>query len=297
MQTAFGGIQQIRWSRLLLGLLLTLICGLSVHVLMLQVLHVPFPSGYPSHAPVEQIDQAFIVLGLLLLLSKWAYSLRGAGIVVRWLVLFVLYAMLRETLRGTIMVGVTTTEYAYPLLTLLPRLLGFLVLTLFCVLTEPKLLRLWQKVLGAGLIYVVVTFACQPLIAKAFEALLARFAHLQHDEVYAMPYGAHVLIPAYITYLEPVIASVLCAALVWNQLSKRSVLRYLEFIVLILLIKRSMFPPFIYAWYERQHWATALASAGQFSLETITLALFAALTWQYASKPESPEIRVPLRRP
>jgi hypothetical protein len=100
-----------------------------------------------------------------------------------------------------------------------------------------------------------------------------------------MPYGAHVLIPAYITYLEPAIGCIAFAALVWPRLAEQPRTSYLRFVGLVLLLRRSLFPPFIYAVAEPGHPFTALASAGQFSLETIALALLAALTWSVAASP------------
>jgi hypothetical protein len=54
---------------------------------------------------------------------------------------------------------------------------------------------------------------------------------------------------------------------------------------LILLLRRSLFPPLIYAFYEPHQRLTAFLSAGQFSLETIALALLAYVTWHYSSAP------------
>lgn len=40
-----GIFDGVHWGRLLIGLILTVILSLSVHAVMLQVLHVPFPSA------------------------------------------------------------------------------------------------------------------------------------------------------------------------------------------------------------------------------------------------------------
>jgi hypothetical protein len=275
--------REIRWEVLTAGLVCTVMVGLGVHVVLQQVLHVPYPSNYPRHVWLEHVDQAMIVLGLLLLLSWSADTLEKLSFIARWLVLFVLYAMLRETLRGALMEGVVTTAYVFPLLSMVPKLLGFLVLTLLSVAVQPMLARMWQKVVAAGVIYAAVTFAVQPLINHLLEALLAHFSYLQHDEVYPAPYGAHVLIPAYLTFVEPAIACVACAALVGSGLAKRPSRPWVQFILLVLLLRRSLFPPFIYALYQPQHRTLAFISAGQFSLETIALALLAVLTWRYGA--------------
>ncbi len=282
MSTSIVPFRDIRWPRLLVGTCATLIGGLGVHVFLQQTMNVPFPTGYPAHVFLEQVDQATTVFGLLLFMSWAAPTLGRLGFVARWLALFVVYAMLRESLRAALMQGVVTTEYLYPLIAAVPRLLGFLVLTLLCVLAEPRLPRVWQKVLGAAAIYALIAFVAQPLIGQLVQAPLALVAPLQHDEVYSMPYGLHVLVPAYITYIEPAAGCILCAALVSRYLELHPSTYYLRFVFLVLLLRRSLFPPFIYAGYAPGHRLTAFASAGQFSLETIALALLAALTWRAA---------------
>ena len=274
----------IRWGMLTAGLVCTVLGGLGVHVVLQQVLHVPYPSNYPRHVWLEQVDQAAIVFGLLVLLAWSANTLRNVSWTVRWLVLFVLYTMLRETLRGALMEGVVTTAYVFPLLSMIPKLLGFLAVTLLCVAAQPLLPRIWQKLIGAAAIYATVTFVVQPLITSSTQGTLAHFAYLQHDEVYPAPYGAHVLIPAYITFVEPAIACVACAALVWVGLSKKTVRRWMQFTLLVLLVRRSLFPPFIYALYEPQQRSLAFISAGQFTLETVTLAVLAAVTLHYSTR-------------
>jgi hypothetical protein len=277
-----------RWLRLIAGTIATVLGGLGVHVFLQQTLQVPFPAGYPAHAFIEQLDQATTVFGLLVLLAWAAAPLRRLGTVARWLALFVIYAMLRESFRGAWMEGVVTTAYAYPFLTAIPRVIGFLILTLLCVIAEPRLPRLWHKALAAGVIYAASALLIQPAIAALLAAPLAHVAYLQHDEVYGMPYGAHVLLPAYITYLEPAIACIVCAALVWTHLDERPATAYLRFVMLVLVLRRSLFPPFIYALYEPRHPFTAFASAGQFSLETIALATLSALTWRYTGFRRTP---------
>jgi hypothetical protein len=187
-------------------------------------------------------------------------------------------------LRASLMEGVVTTAYAFALMSMIPKLLGFLVVTLLCVSVQPQLPRVWQKLVGAGAIYAFITFAVQPLINRAFQGVLAHFAYLQHDEVYPAPYGVHVLIPAYITFVEPAIAGVACAAVVWPSLSLKPSWRWAQFVLLVLLIRRSLLPPLIYALYQPHHRGVAFLSAGQFSLEAIALATLAALTWRYSAE-------------
>jgi hypothetical protein len=266
----------------MVGGVCTLVGGLSVHVILQQTFHVPFPSQYPAHAFIEQLDQATIVFGLLLFVSWAAGTVSRFPFVGRWAIVFTVYVMLRESLRAALMEGVVTTSFVYPMLELIPKLSAALVLTFLCVLAQPVVPRIWQKIVASGVIYVIVSSILAFATRQFFAPLLAHFAYLQHNEVYLMPYGENVLVPAYLTYVEPVVGCIIAAGLVWQRLACRSRGAIVWFTFLILLLRRSLFPPFIYLIYERHQRLTALISAGQFSLETITLAVFAALTWRFS---------------
>jgi hypothetical protein len=270
----------MRLLSLIVGGVCTLLGGLSVHVVLQQTLHVPFPSQYPAHSIVEQFDQATTVFGLLLFVSWAAGPLSRFPLLGRWAIVFAVYVMLRESFRAALMEGVVTTSYAYPVLELIPKLFATSILTFLCVVAQPAVPRIWQKIVVSGVIYVFVSSTMAFATGQFFEPLLAHFAYLRHDEVYAMPYGENVLIPAYITYVEPVAGCIIAAALVWQRLAGRPPGAIVWFTFLILLLRRSLFPPFIYMFYESHQRLTAFLSAGQFSLETIALALLAATTWR-----------------
>jgi hypothetical protein len=141
------------------------------------------------------------------------------------------------------------------------------------------------QIVASIALYALVFIACKPLIEHAFAPVINHFSYLAHDEVYGPPYGMHVLIPAYLTYVEPVIAALLIAALVWDNLSSRAPLRILQFTLLLLLIRHHLFALAIYPLYMKASTTTALLSMGQFTLETITLSLMTTLTWRFATQP------------
>ncbi len=94
--------------------------ALSVHVVMLQVLNVPYPSGYPTSGwPV------FCNLALTAFALTYFYllSMDDFALPARCLLLFVLAAMLREALiRLPVMNGFATTAWRYSFVDGLPRL-------------------------------------------------------------------------------------------------------------------------------------------------------------------------------
>ena len=269
------------WRGLSITVVITAVCALSVHVVMLQVLHVPSPAGYPSQSWLEQINQIVAVFSILLLVAGSRTGLIHMPFVARVLVLFLVLSMLKESLiRSWLMTGVTTTAYLFPFLANLPQLLVTLILSLVCVAVAPHLRLIWQRFVAASAIYALIFVVLQPAINKGAQVLLGRVAWLAHSEVYHLPYGAHVVIPAYATFLEPVIACFIGAWLVWDGLSVRPVVRMAQFVLIILSIRRVLLAPFIYSFHYSSRWASALASMGQYSLEVLTMALLAAVSWE-----------------
>ena len=98
----------------------------------------------------------------------------------------------------------------------------------------------------------------------------------------ALPYGANVLVPAYLTFLEPVIACFAAAALAWGKLSRSRAVRYLQFTLLILAVKNQLLTPFIYVAFAKIPALSALASEGQFALEALALAMLTCVSWDWA---------------
>ena len=191
--------------------------------------------------------------------------------------------MLQEMFfRAPIMDSVVTTAWTFSFLSNLPSLIPWLILATLIVALAPYLKSLWLQLLASLALYAAVFLALKPLITRVATTVLTHFSYLAHDEVYGQPYGAHVLVPAYLTYAEPVIACIFIAALLWNQLAPRLPLRLLQFTLIILAIKHVLFAPFIFVFYAKMPHPTALLSMGQFTLEAITLAVLGGLTWQYS---------------
>jgi hypothetical protein len=116
-QGVFLGRRALQPLRLAAGMGFTLLCALSVHVVMLQVLHVPFPSHYPGSGWLESVNVAGISLGTILLYSAASKELGTLSFAKRWIILFVLIAGIRESLlRVPVMTGVVTTAYRYAFL-------------------------------------------------------------------------------------------------------------------------------------------------------------------------------------
>ena len=142
----------------------------------------------------------------------------------------------------------------------------------------------WQKALGAVVLAAVATFALAPLCSAVFAKLLESLSYLAPTgEWCALPYGWKVLLPAYVSFVEPTLACFITATLVWRGLSSSPGWRLLQFTVMIVAIKNQLITPFIYAVLAKEPGLGALASEGQFALEALTLALMTCVAWAWAA--------------
>ena len=278
-----------RWPGLIIGMGLTIVAGLSVHVIMLQGLHVPYPDNSLVGWPARYLNVALAMLATILFNTMASSRLDTYSRLVRSVLVFLIFSMLHEALiRAAVMDGVVTTAWTYSFLSNLPVLLTNLVICILIVWVSPSLRLVWQKIVAALILAALLWFVCQPLIGLAFSPILNSLSFLAHDEIYKQPYGWHVLVPAYATFAEPVVASFVIAFLVWDRLSAMLWIRTLQFVLLIMLMKGSIVPTLFYSVYLKLDLPTAIASEGQFGLETLIVAVMTALVWQYGySMPRS----------
>ena len=275
---------RIHWRRLVLGLFVAGVVALSVHSVMLQVLGIPFPDLSVIPIALKVVIRAAAMLGLLLLWDLAALQMRGS-FVRRWAVLFLITATLTETLfRGPFMEGYCTTAWTFAFVSNIQSLLIIAASCAIVVVSTSRLPRIWHKIAGAVGIALFTTFVVTPLIGAAMGPVMESIASLApQGEWCTLPYGANVLIPAYLTFAEPALGCLAAAVLVWNRLSASRVVRYLQFTLLILAIKNQLLMPFVYASFARTSFVDALVSESQFALEAIALAVLTGVAWQWAT--------------
>ncbi len=91
------------------------------------------------------------------------------------------------------------------------------------------------------------------------------------------PYDARIQIPAYLTYLEPAIASIVLVSLLWDRLPLHPASRLGAAVAIVFLLVGPVARPFIDAARNPDHLIGFLGPA-QFSFETVALGLLAALS-------------------
>ena len=266
-------------------MLVTLIVSLSVHVFMLQVLRVPFPDFAGVSTWARILNTALALFALIVVCSAAQPRLGRFSKGTQCIIVFLLYAMLKESFRAILMNGVVTTGWRFDIVAGLPGLASSLVVSSLVVFLTPVLRNIWFKVGGAVVLAGIAIFAVRPAVSIIFAPALKAVAHLDHPEVYPFPYGWQVLIPAYITYAEPVIACMAIAFLVWGRLSANTGIRMLQFSLLILSIRGMLLPTFVYSFYGKETLRIAMLSESQFLFETLALAILTAIVWQLSSSP------------
>jgi hypothetical protein len=271
---------------LTLGMAITGVLALSVHVVMLQVLHVPYPGAALRTKLPEVLNGAIMIWA-----ATWVYD----GLRARWndrsawvcaATLFALLAGLNETLRAAFMSGYCSTQapvrWLIGLLASLRPLAAYAAAVGFAVGLS-RFRSTQGRQCGCAAAALVSAYFVAPALGAADAVMRTHVAQWMPAGGWcALPYGPNILIPAYLTFVEPVLLCFAYVALVWNRLPGCGLRRTVGFVVLILALKRHLLASFLYAIYAPGPAITALASAGQFSLEAAALGCLTAVSWRWA---------------
>ncbi|WP_419729257.1 hypothetical protein [Lichenicola sp.] len=229
------------------------------------------------------LTQAAMAVAALVVWRLATPSLDGLSKPARCLLLFVLLAMLFQRLiRHPLMDAVVTTAWSYSFLANLPALVPFLVIACLVGWTTPRPLRPWQLIVS-GLAIAVLAFPVGGMLAAWLSRpLLASAGDLAHAAVYTMPYGMHVLVPAYVTALEPATATVALAGLVWDRLPGGTYARIAGFSVLVMVLDLHLLQPLVVLATEGPDRGSALVGIGQSWLATLVQSMLGAATWAFS---------------
>ncbi len=261
------------------GFFLTGVVAWGVHSTLLEVCKVPYPEQLPHAGLVPFLNYAVGAWALFVFCRLAAPQVSPLHAWQQCLGLGVLLIMLNETLRVTFIVGVITTAWAYTFADRLqgavaPFLLGVLVASV-----APRTKHWWQQAAAALLIAAAMFFGVRPFLAETFKPLLATMAHLNHAPIYSDT-SWQLNTAACVGIVEPTLASFVMVALVWPQLSGCLLWRAGQFALLLALINRVFFTAFYNPFFASSlSVPMAMLSAGQFTLEWLTLGLLTAVTW------------------
>lgn len=253
------------------------IIALSIHVGMLAW-GVPFPLSQP---PLwARWLNLSIGVGAVLVFLKLAHPGIGhRSFLSRTLIAFVILATVRETLRAATMSGVVTTAWVFSAIGLIEPLIRLLIVALLSVLAV-RWVRSGTSLVIVALVAGALCMAAQMLAGIALAPIREHFAWLSHPALYEFPYPLQVMIPAYLTFAEPVAGTTLMAMLVWNQLPGSRAVRLLVFALLVALIKGVVGSTLLYSFFTDHSVLAGMLSYSQFLFEFLALGFLAGLAWE-----------------
>lgn len=146
------------------------------------------------------------------------------------------------------------------------------------VLVSPVRCILTTLVIG-----IPVHMLLSPALKTAFAGFVQWTSSREGYTFYNPPYDWHVEVPAYMTFAEPVLAAFAVAALVAGCLPRERLRAIAVLAMLIFALRGQFFSTFINIRYAGTDAVTAMLSFGQFTLESLVLAVLVAATWMLAT--------------
>jgi hypothetical protein len=277
--------ERVSWPILIVGSIVTLMLSLSVHAVMLQVLHVPFPHNFPHIGWARVPDGILLVLGAIYLSTHLPQSIRKHSFGFRCTLLFLLLATVHENLfRGPFMEFINLSNFTlYPFIDNIPTLIPWAVIAIGVESWIGHKRSLKVNLIFAVLLAIVAGLFVKPLANYAFASVMRFTEAREGHQRYGLPYNWHILLPAYITFFEPVIAAIAIGLAVRDNLPPRPLIRFGITVSLILALKGPMFAPLVNIHYANTAALTAVLSYAQFTFETIALGLLTATTLHFAT--------------
>jgi len=281
--TIFAGV---RWPRLMIGICLTGGLALTIHVVMVQWLKVSNPD---FHSPLPEVLNVVVMVYAAMWLDRCLRAqYAGRSPALRIFVLFVLLACLNGTVRNAFMSGYCSTMT--PLRWLFGALSSVRPIAYFAVAAALTAgvgqFRQSEARLAAGVgLALLLVGIVSPGLSIMEQAAYQPLSDLLPSIGWCrLPYGMDVMIPAYLTSVEPALASFACIALVWRYLPERPLFRTVSFVMLILALKKQLLASLLYPFFAPGSALTALASMGQLSLAAAALGLLTVVFWRWAQR-------------
>ncbi len=275
----------ISWPILIVGAIVTMLLSLSVHAVMLQGLHVPYPYDFPHSGWARVPDGILSAFGAIFLSTHLSQSFRKQSLALRCALVFVLLATIHETFfRAPFMEFINLSNFTfYPFLDNIPKLIPLAVIAIGVESWTGHEHSFRANLIAAVLLAIVAGLLVKPFANYAFADAMRFTEAREGHQRYGLPYDWHILLPAYLTFFEPVLAALVIGRAVRDNLPPGSLTRFGITGTLILTLKGPVFAPLINIHYANTAPGTAVLSYAQFTFETMTLAILTATTLHFAS--------------
>ena len=252
--------------------------SLSIHVVMLQVLGIPYPdtSKLGIWLRLYPLVQA---VGLVGLASVTAPAMRRFPLLVRWLLLTLLFTAMNGGVRNALMAGVVTDGYVAPLAGLIQGLAGNLVLAALALVVVALVRNVALRIVAGAAIGWAVLTQVSPILGAALAPLTGWMAAQARPEVHLPPYGPDVLVPSYVLFAETVIACLIARFAAtfrdaaWDP---RGLIRY---VLLVLSVRGTIVMMGVWSPMIGPNPAAGMLSMSQFFLQDLALAVLVQLAF------------------
>jgi hypothetical protein len=247
--------------------------SLSIHVVMLQVLWVPYPdtSRIGRLGLFYPLAQSLGLVALAAALLPWLRRFHPAA---RGPIVGLLFATMNGVLRNALMAGFATTDFrgsvgGFVQQGLFDLLLGTLAFAVVLAVRSTAV-RLAAAVILAG----VGTFWLNPALASLLGPLLAWSARHVRPDVYVVPYGPIILVPSYLLFAETVIACLLARYVITLRPAAWDPHGLFRYVGLVLLVRG--------VWVMMFVWGPIIGmlSVSQFFFQDLVMVLLIQLAWQ-----------------
>ena len=273
-------IERVSWPILVVGAIVTMVASLSVHAVMLQVLHVPYPYNFPSTGWARLPDGIISVLGAIYLSAHLPERFRTSSFRLRCAVMFLFLATIHEDLfRGPFMEFINLSNLTlYPFVDNIPKMIPFVVIAIGVEGWTRRTASFRVNLLAAALLAGIAGLLVRPFADYAFAGVIKFTEAREGHQRYGLPYDWHILLPAYLTFFEAVVSAFAVALAIRSKLPPIALKRFGITAALIVALKGPVFAPLINVLYAHSGPLEAMLSYAQFSFETMTLAILTAAT-------------------
>lgn len=248
------------------------VVSLSIHVVMLQVLWVPYP--YPKGlGRLGLLYPLAKSIGLIALTAAALPWLSRFHIVARGPIIGLLFATMNGIVRNAIMPGFVTSDFAGAVAGFVQEALLDLILGALAVVAVTIIRNSALRIVTALVLTALSIFTLNPALASLLTPLIAWSETHTHADVYLVPYGTKVLVPSYLLFTETVIACLVARFVVtfrdamWDQ---TGLIRY----VALVLFVRGTFA-MMFGWGP----VIGILSVSQFFFQDLVMALLIHVTW------------------
>jgi len=248
------------------------VVSLSIHVVMLQVLWVPYP--YPKGlGRLGLLYPLAKSIGLIALTAAALPWLSRFHIVARGPIIGLLFATMNGIVRNAIMPGFVTSDFAGAVAGFVQEALLDLILGALAVVAVTIIRNSALRIVTALVLTALSIFTLNSALASLLTPLIAWSETHTHADVYLVPYGTKVLVPSYLLFTETVIACLVARFVVtfrdamWDQ---TGLIRY----VALVLFVRGTFA-MMFGWGP----VIGILSVSHFFFQDLVMALLIHVTW------------------